>query len=333
MQSFFSILMLIIGFFLLIKCADLFVDGSSSIAKTLKIPSILVGLTIVSMGTSAPELAVSASAGLKGANEIAISTVVGSNVFNMLFVLGLCSMIKPLPVLSSIRTKTFPYQTLSTLLLMLLVADVYLPWTSIFKGIQASYKLNQAVGVLGRTDSVILLILFGAFLYTAISGALKGRSKFEEAETVKLSFWKSVIYIIGGIAGIILGGNLVVDNASSLARELGMSQTLVGLTIVAIGTSLPELVTSVVASKKGETEIAVGNVVGSNIFNILFILGLSSGIQPIIVTMASLIDIGFLFLISLYIYVLLLTRKSISRLEGLSLIAIYCIYTFYIINR
>jgi cation:H+ antiporter len=333
MQSVLSILMLIVGFALLIKGADWFVDGSSSIAKTLKIPSILVGLTIVSMGTSAPELAVSASAGLKGANEIAISNVVGSNLFNLLVVLGLCAMIKPLPVLPSIRFKTFPYQTLITLLLMLLVADVYLPWLSIFKGIQASYKLNQVVGVLGRTDSVILLILFGAFLYTTISGALKGRSKSQESESVKLGFWASVIYIVVGIAGIVVGGNLVVDNASSLAKELGMSQTLVGLTIVAVGTSLPELVTSVVASRKGETEIAVGNVVGSNIFNILFILGVSSGIHPIIVTMASLIDIGVLILTGLYTYALLLTRKSISKLEGLSLLVIYGIYTIYIINR
>ncbi|MBN7772966.1 calcium/sodium antiporter [Clostridium aminobutyricum] len=333
MGSIANLVLLIVGFILLIKGADALVDGSSCMAKKLKVSGMVIGLTMVSMGTSAPELAVSVSASLKGANEMAISTIIGSNIFNVLGVLGLCALLRPIPVLPSVRDKTFPYQTLLAVILLFFIADSYLPWSPLYAGLDTFHPLNQNIGVLDRTEAVLLLFLFAVFIFETVSSEPKGRKKFSTSEYSKSGYAANILYIVGGIAALAVGGNLAADNACALAKAFGVSQTLIGLIIVGIGTSLPALATSVAAVRKGENEIAVGNVIGSNIFNILFILGISGFLHPMAVTMAAFIDIGVLIIMSLYIFAYLLTRRAISKFEGFTMILIYILYTIYIIKR
>ena len=266
---FLNILLLLVGFVLLIKGADFFVDCSSSIAKLLKIPSVVIGLTIVAMGTSAPEAAVSVSAGIQGSNEIAISNVVGSNIFNMLVVVGACALIKPFTLDKTILKRDFPVNIAASVLLLVFAF------------------IGSALGVI---DGIVMLVLMIAYITWLVIAAMKNRE--ESSEEIKtLSPVVSVIFIIGGIAAIIFGGNLVVENAKAIASAMGLSETFIGLTIVAVGTSLPELVTSIVASRIGENGLALGNVVGSNIFNLLFILGISSSITPIAVDSVAIFNI------------------------------------------
>ena len=274
MQIFLNIVVLLIGFAALIKGADFFVDGSASVAKRLKVPGVIIGLTIVAMGTSAPELAVSVSAGLSGSNAIAVSNVVGSNIFNLLAVLGICAILKPLPVGQEIKKRDYPLSLLFTLAVFLLAGNLVLSGQC--KNI---HDMNETAGTLFRWNGLVLIAAFILYLLYTIHIAKKNRLQAEE-EIELLTPFQCAVYIVGGIIAIILGGQLVVDSAEKLALAFGMSETLVGLTIVAIGTSLPELVTSVVAAKKGENGMAAGNVVGSNIFNLLLILGVSSTIHP-----------------------------------------------------
>lgn len=301
--------LLIVGFILLIKGADMFVDGSSSVARLLKVPSVIIGLTIVSIGTSAPEAAVSITAGISGSNEIAVSNIIGSNLFNLLVVIGVCAVIKAFATDNDIVKRDLPINIGITGLLILMLLD----------------------GKLGRIDGIILLILMVIYILTLIRNALKNRFESEDVKT--MSPLKSLIYITVGLAAIILGGDFVVDNASIIAENLGMSQTLVGLTIVAVGTSLPELVTSIVAAAKGESGLALGNAVGSSIFNILLILGISSSLSPISVVGHSVIDAVFLLAITVIIYIFSRTSQKTSRIEGLIYLILYSLYIAYAIMR
>ncbi len=304
-----NILLLVAGFVLLIKGADFFVDGSSSVAKLLKVPSVIIGLTIVAMGTSAPEAAVSITAGIAGSNEIAISNVVGSNIFNMLVVVGVCALIKPFELDKTILKRDFPINIVcsAVVLAMMIVASA-----------------------LGRLDGVLLLVLMAGYLTLLVVSALKNRE--ESTDEIKtLSPLLSVIYIIGGLAAIILGGDLVVDNATVIAKAMGWSETFIGLTIIAIGTSLPELVTSIVASKKGENSLALGNVVGSNIFNLMFILGLSSSISPIAVDSRAIANGVLLLAMTILMYILCVTRKRVDRISGAVMVSAYVVYTGYLL--
>lgn len=324
-----NVVLLLVGFVLLINGADYFVEGSSAVAKKFKIPSIVVGLTIVAMGTSLPELAVSLSAALNGSNEIAISNVVGSNIFNLIVVLGVCAVISPIAVDKSVMKRDMPFMLGITALLVLVYADFLLPWTGFEKS-------GELVGLLSRFDGVILLVLFVSYLLFTVRVALKHRKEAlasEEEEKNKTKLWLSIIFIVGGIIAIKFGGDFVVDSASKLATTFGMSETLVGLTIVAVGTSLPELVTSIVAARKNETSLAIGNVVGSNIFNILFILGISSTICPINVIMESLVDTVIVLVVSLLVFVFGRTKDKINRTEGTVMVLIYVIYMVYAIIR
>lgn len=306
---FLNILLLLVGFVLLIKGADFFVDGSSSIAKLLKIPSVIIGLTIVALGTSAPEAAVSISAGIQGSNEIAISNVVGSNIFNMLVVVGACALIKPFSLDKNILKRDFPVNIAATIVLLAFA----------FIGT-----------ILSRFDGVIMLVLMIAYIIWLVVAAMKNRK--ESSDEIKtLSPFVSIICIIGGIAAIIFGGNLVVENAKSIASAIGLSETFIGLTIVAIGTSLPELVTSIVASKKGENGLALGNVVGSNIFNLLFILGISSSITPIAVDQRAIANIVFLFIMTVLMYILCVSSKKLGRISGAVMVSAYIAYTVYLV--
>ena len=327
MQIFLNIVVLLIGFAALIKGADFFVDGSASVAKRLKVPGVIIGLTIVAMGTSAPELAVSVSAGLSGSNAIAVSNVVGSNIFNLLAVLGICAILKPLPVGQEIKKRDYPLSLLFTLAVFLLAGNLVLSGQC--KNI---HDMNETAGTLFRWNGLVLIAAFILYLLYTIHIAKKNRLQAEE-EIELLTPFQCAVYIVGGIIAIILGGQLVVDSAEKLALAFGMSETLVGLTIVAIGTSLPELVTSVVAAKKGENGMAAGNVVGSNIFNLLLVLGVSSTIHPVQIMVASFVDLGMLLGVSLIAYAFIFTGRRVSRVEGGVMVLMYALYTCYVIAR
>lgn len=309
-------LILLVGFVVLIKGADWFVDGSSAMAKMFHVPGVIIGLTIVALGTSAPELAVSTLAAFQGSNEIAISNVVGSNIFNLLCVLGVCALIHPVPVDPGITKRDFPI-TIGVTALVLIGTS----FKTLLSGTWVRAAMDEIVGVVGRPISFVLLILFSFYIVYLIVDAKKHPA--EEDDILAQPLWKSVLMIIVGITFIVAGGQAVVYAAKEIARTFGMTETLIGLTIVAVGTSLPELVTSIVAAKKGETGMAVGNVVGSNIFNMMFILGVSSMIHPVVVNAASLWDMLILTVISIIVYVFSLTRRTIDRKEGLVMLSIY----------
>ena len=321
------ILLLAVGFAFLVKGADFFVEGSSSIAKKLKVPPIIIGLTIVAMGTSLPETAVSVTASLVQNNELAVSNVVGSNIFNLMFVIGVCSILTPIMVQKATVVRDIPLSLGCALFLLVL-------------GISG---LGDKAGMtLGHADGVIFLIVFAGYIFTMVRSAMKARAAgqkveiegVEECDNMKeLSYGKRILFLIVGAAAIAFGGDLTVDTASRIAIELGMSQTLVGLTIVSIGTSLPELVTSVVAARKNEVDMAVGNAVGSNIFNILMVLGISSAISPVALIRENIIDIVLLMVFSVMVWIFAGTRKKIERKEGIIMVVVYLIYCAYIIAR
>lgn len=309
-------ILLILGFVLLVKGADFFVEGSSSVAKLLRIPTIIIGLTIVAFGTSAPELAVSISASLSGSNDIAVGNVIGSNIFNLMMVLGLCSLLAPMPMDKKILNGDYLYAILAAVVMLLLFG----------------FDHDSS-----RLDGIILLIMFAYFMEKTVRSALKDRAAGtdddDEEEIKVLSPLLSVVYIIGGMAAIVIGGNLVVDNASLIAASFGLSETLIGLTVVAFGTSLPELVTSMVASKKGENGLALGNVIGSNLFNILFVLATSTTISPMKVDVLSTFDAIFLIAVSALIWLMAKKDYQIGRMRGAIMVALYLAYTVYIIMR
>lgn len=301
--------LLILGFVLLVKGADFFVDGASSVAKLLKIPSVIIGLTVAAMGTSAPEAAVSISAGLAGNSDIALSNVVGSNMFNLLVVVGVSAVICPMVTEDSILKRDIWWSLGATAALFVAMLDM---------------KIT-------RTEGILLLCGIITYIVILVRSALKNRTQGEEVKT--MSPVKSVLCIIGGLAAVVIGGDLVVDNAVLIAKAIGMSETFIGLTIVAMGTSLPELVTSIVAAKKGDSGLALGNVVGSNIFNFMFIVGAASAITPINASGILLIDVAIIAASTMAVYVFCRTGKKTTRLEGLACLAIYAAYAVYITVR
>lgn len=306
-------ILLVGGFFLLIKGADLFVDGSSAAAKMLRVSPLIIGMTIVAMGTSLPETSVSVSAAIVGKNELAISNVVGSNIFNLMVVCGMCALLCPLKIDGESLKRDFPFSIVIAGLLMLVG---WLGWT------------------VGRIDGIIMLLLFAGFLIIMISSAKKQQTENGGDDEYKaMPVWKLLLFIIIGMAAIAIGGKMVVSGASDIARRFGMSDNLIGMTIVALGTSLPELVTSVVAAKKNEVDMALGNVIGSNIFNILFVLGVAAAIQPVDFTMANLVDTAVLIAMSGLVLLFCIRKKQLVRWQGALMLIIYAGYTAYIINR
>lgn len=303
-------ILLIIGFVLLIKGADFFVDGASSIAAKLKVPSLIIGLTVVSIGTSLPEAAVSISASLSGNNGISLGNVVGSNLFNLLVVVGVSAMILPMATDSDVLKRDMPINIFITVILFVMLMDG---------------------GDLSRLDAAILLVMLVAYILLLIRSALKNRT---EEDSQKIMTWpRSILFSLVGACAIIFGGQLVVESAKVIAASLGMGETLIGLTVVAFGTSLPELVTSIVAAKKGDSGIAMGNVVGSCIFNILFILGLAGVISPMAADSVFFIDTGILIFVSAMMLLFAYTGKKTNRVEGAISTLIYVAYTAYIIMR
>ncbi len=320
-----NIALLLVGFVLLIKGADFFVDGSAALARRFRVPGVIIGLTIVAMGTSAPELAVSTSAAINGSNEIALSNVIGSNMFNLLMVLGICAMICPLPIDKVIMKRDFPLSIGITLLVL-----VWIGIPVLSSGVLGKAVMADNVTEVSRILGLLLLLLFILYIWWLIRDARKNPMK--EDDTPPMPLWKCALLILGGVAGIVAGGQFVVNSAKEIARTFGMSETLIGLTIVAVGTSLPELVTSIVASRKGENGLAVGNVVGSNIFNLLLILGVSSSIHPIAVNLASVIDLIILLGVSCLAF-LFARKNKIGRAEGAVMVALYAADVVFAILR
>lgn len=314
-----SFALLFLGFVILVKGADYFVEGSSSIAKKFNIPSMVIGLTLVAFGTSAPELAVSISGSLKGSNGIVFGNVVGSNIVNILLILGLSAFISPINIKLKTIFKEVPFVILTTVAMMIMAMD------SMLDGSDGSVIL--------RTEGFLLLLFFAIYLYSMVEISILGKEEYPEEDIKLLGTGKSIMFTIGGLVAVIFGADLAVKNAISIAESLGLSETLIGLTIVAIGTSLPELITSVIASKKGENDIAVGNIIGSNIFNALLVLGVSSVITPVTIARENFADIWILLASSVLLIPIMYTGKKLNRVEGGVMILGYIAYTVFLVLR
>ncbi|OHW61999.1 inner membrane protein YrbG [Andreesenia angusta] len=314
-----NFVLLIFGFAILVKGADFFVEGSSSIAKRFNIPSMVIGLTLVAFGTSAPELAVSVSGSLKGSNGIVFGNVVGSNIVNVLLILGISALISPINIRLKTIFKEVPFVILTTVAMMVMAMD------SLLDGSDGSVIL--------RTEGFLLLLFFAIYLYSMIEISILGKEEYPEDDIKLLGVGKSVLFTLGGLGAVIFGADLAVKHAISIAESLGLSETLIGLTVVAVGTSLPELITSVVASRKGENDIAVGNIIGSNIFNALFVLGISSAIAPVTIARENFVDIWILLASAVLLIPLMYTGKRLSRAEGGIMVLGYVVYTAFLVFR
>ncbi len=302
---------LMVGFVLLVKGADLFVEGSASAARLLRVPAAVIGLTVVAFGTSAPELAVSVTAALAGSNGIALGNVIGSNMFNLLMVTGLSSMAAAMPVDRGLMNWDFFFS--------IAVSVVMLAMTAFDRQ-------------MGRIDGAVMLALFAYFLYHVFQTAVRERRSAQK-ERRSLSAPLSAVYIAAGLGAVVLGSGMVVDCASALASAFGLSENLIGLTVVALGTSLPELVTSMVAARKGENGLALGNVIGSNIFNILLIMGVSSSVSPIQVTVSTVYDLICLILVSCVCWAMGRRRMCYTRAHGILMVGMYAVYMIYVLIR
>lgn len=324
MEMVIAVVKVLVGFVLLVKGADFFVDGSSDVARRLRVPGLVIGLTIVAMGTSLPELSVSVTASMNGSNSLAVSNAVGSNFFNLMVVLGVSAILSEMVVSKDVLKRDFPFSVACTIALLVMG----------YMGMEV-----------GRVDGIIMLVIFAIYITFTVIIAMRSRKESgakdedeEKAPETKpmnpaLAWLKDALFIVGGAAAIKFGGDFVVDGAVAIALGIGISETLVGLTIVACGTSLPELVTSVVAARKKQLDMAVGNVVGSNIFNILLILGTASAISPIAFAMENVIDIIVLLVFSAIVWVFCMSKSKLSRIEGGIMVALYAGYLVYICIR
>ena len=313
---FVQVLLLIIGFVVLIKGADVFVDGASSIALNCKLSKMLIGLTIVAFGTSAPEFAVSVKSIISNNSDMVLGNVIGSNILNILLIIGLCSIIKPIKVKSNTVRKELPIVMLfSTLLFFLIKDDLFI----------------SSVNTINRNDGFVIVLFFMIFVYYLIS-IMRNKKDNDADELAKYGIGKSIIFTILGIVCIVMGSNVVVDSASKIAGMMGVSQKMIALTVVAFGTSLPELVTSIVSTRKGEHEILVGNIVGSNIFNIGVVLGvpvaLFGGIQAV---GFNVIDLIAMIASAILLFVFAYKDHEIHRHEGIIMLVLFVIYYSYVI--
>jgi cation:H+ antiporter len=309
----------VLGFVVMIKGADFLVDGAASLAKRFNISNLVIGLTVVSFGTSAPELVVNIIASLNGSTDIAVGNILGSNIANILLILGVSALIYPLTVHKNTVKKEIPYSFFVCLILSILVGDI------IFDG--------APEGLLSRVDGLILIALFGAFLYYTYRISKETNELPEEVEIKQLSVFRAILYLIIGIIGLVFGGQWIVDGAVVIATGLGMSESFIGLTVIAIGTSLPELATSAVAAYKRNTDIAIGNVVGSNIFNITWILGVSSLINPLVFNSHNLVDLGVVLLATLLLVILIFAGRmfTLTKIEGSVFLLLYAAYIVFLI--
>lgn len=314
-----NIVLLIGGLLLILVGANALTDGAASVAKRFHISSLVIGLTIVAFGTSAPELTVSVVSALKGSADMAIGNVVGSNIFNTLMIVGCTAAIVPISVTKGTLSKEIPLCILASVVLFICANDVLIN--------------KAATNTISSSDGMLLLCFFLIFLGYTFAIAHNGSSE-GESEIKDMPVWKSVLFIAGGLAGLVYGGQFFVSGASEIARSLGISESIIGLTLVAGGTSLPELATSVVAALKKNPEMAIGNVIGSNLFNIFFVLGCSATISPLNIQGITNLDLGVLIgsCVLLYIFGWFFKKRTITRIEGIALIACYIGYTAYLIS-
>jgi cation:H+ antiporter len=307
-----NILLLVVGFVILIKGANFFVDGASSTAQNFKVSKMLIGLTIIAFGTSAPEFAISMQSLAKGSTDMLLGNVIGSNIMNILLILGVAAVINPIKIKDNTIKKELPFCMLISTLLVVLFLDIKLT--------------GGAVNQITRSDAIIILLFFGIFIYYLINLSKQKKEKKEE-EKPKFKLGKSLLFIAIGLAAIILGSNMVVNNASSIALKLGWSERLIALTIIAFGTSLPELVTSIVSSRKGEQELLLGNIVGSNIFNTCIVLGIPVALYGTITPLSfNYIDLVVLVGSSFLLFIIAATQRKISRFEGILMLVSFFIY-------
>lgn len=310
-----NIVLLIVGFILLIKGADIFVDSSSSLAENLKISKIVIGLTIVAFGTSAPELAVSIKAIISGSSDIVLGNVVGSNILNILLILGISSLFSPMKVKDNTVKKEIPLTILFSCLLTVLAFD------NIFD--------TNNINKITRTDGITILLFFLVFVYYLFTVMKSGK---QEVSNPKYGLLKSTIFMLIGLAGIIFGSNFVVDNAKALALSLGVSEKMISLTIIAFGTSLPELVTSVQAARKNENDIAIGNIIGSNIFNIGIVVGIPSYLfGDILIGTFNYVDMFTMIFAAILLFVVTFKNRKLDRNEGIIMLLIFVVYYSYVI--
>lgn len=312
-------ILLLLGFVLLIKGADFAVGGGSGIAAHFRISPVIIGLTVIAFGTSLPEMAVSVTSSISGENGIAVGNVIGSNIFNLLAVGGFSALMRPMIIDQKLLKRDFPVSLAAALFVTVLAAPAFFTGTESF--------------TIGRISGILMLAGFAAFMAILFADAKKGRAESEAPAEEEHSLAVNILFTVGGLAGIVIGSELVVDSATKIAYAFGMSETLVGLTIVSVGTSLPEFVTSVVAARKGSNEIAMGNIVGSNIFNLLLVLGLAATISPVTVPSYLFIDGAALCVITIAGMIFCKSRGRLSRGEGAVFAAMYLIYFAYILFR
>jgi cation:H+ antiporter len=313
-----DILLLFAGFVVLIFGANSLVDAASSVAVKLGIPNIVIGLTIVAFGTSAPELVVNLFAAISGSTEMVLGNVLGSNIFNILGILGISAIIYPLTVKTSTTWLEIPLSLLAAICVLIIGADMVLD--------------DATTNVITRSEGIVLLLFFTIFLVYNLTVAKAGGEE-EEMETKSYTTGKAILFIILGLAGLILGGRLIVDSAVSIAEVIGLSERVIGLTVVSIGTSLPELATSIIAVRKKNVDIAIGNVVGSNIFNIFLILGISTTVAPLQLNDGAFFDIFVNIAAGLLLFIFIFTGKGrkLERWEGILLLSLYIAYVTYLI--
>lgn len=316
-----NFLFLLAGFAILIKGADFLVDGASSLAKRLQVSNLVIGLTVVAFGTSTPELTVNMFASFRGMNDAIYGNIIGSNLFNLLFILGVAGLVYPLSVQRTTVKYEIPFSLFCALLLFVLVNDVMF--------------FGSGENRLGRIDSVVLLVFFVLFMFYILKTAKleQGGDPGEEVKPMSLS--KAIGFVTLGLGALVLGGKLVTDNAVEIAQAFALSEKLIGLTILAAGTSLPELATSAVAAYRRNTDIAIGNVVGSNIFNILLILGINGSIREVPYNAALNVDFSLLFIgtVALLLFMFTFKRHKLDRIEAAMFLAIYIGYTIYLFYR
>ena len=311
-----NILLLVLGFIFLIKGADIFVDGASSTAQNFKVSEMLIGLTIVAFGTSAPEFAVSMSALASGSTDMVLGNVIGSCILNILLILGVAAVIRPIKIKDNTVKKELPLALLISSLLAVLMLDIKLG--------------NGMVDQITRSDAIVILLFFSVFVYYLIVLA-KQKRKQKDDDKPQFKLGRSLLFVVIGLVGIIIGSDLVVDNASSIAKILGLSERVISLTIIAFGTSLPELVTTIVSSKKGEQDLLLGNIIGSNIFNICVVLGIPVAIFGTI-TPSSFQGIDLIMLVgsSLLLFIVSETKRTIIKLEGILMLITFFVYYIFV---
>ena len=311
-----DVFFLLLSIVVIVKGSDMLVDGCVNLAKFLRVPTLVIGLTVVAIATGVPEIAISITSSIKGSNGLLLGNLLGSNMFNILFILGLIALIKPLLVKREIIIKNYLFALLSCFVLFVISYDVYFG--------------DEVYNIITRSEGILLLCFAGIFLYSTILGVMdEKRLKVEKGKFTS----KDAVWILIGILMVAISSEVIVNSSVNISKWFGISENLIGLTVIAVGTNLPELVTSVVAVRKGEIDMAIGNLVGTNIYNIFLILGMAATINPIAISPSSFMDIIILAITSIIVYIFIQHKKDINKREGMLMIGLYIAYIVYVVIR